>query len=611
MMFGLLRNTARAGLIGMVALLALPTAGSAQVTGDCNVSGDVTLGEVMTCAGIFLTRFPLEQCVQCDRNNNQSVSIGEVIGAVHCYFDVDSPNCKMIVTPVPTATPTPTDTPVPTATDTPVPPTATDTPVPPTATDTPEPTATDTPEPTATDTPEPTATDTPVPTSTATATATETDTPEPTATPTEVVSQDIVMDVALRPAGGSPGNCRGTCSGGPFPGASCGNNGNCFGGTCVGPKTCVGGPFDGQSCNDQRNCTECRAGVNAPAPEGSCAVIQGTVIKLPIAANGICAPRVNPDIACTTSAECPPGQTCKLAGFEMTVSGQADEDGIRTISIDQTTFFIPPAPTSFGFTACLYGGGEGTGFIDCDGGSAGLDVLLVQDHNTTPGATGNSGVGVSGIPDDADCDMPTVSPRGADDYPCLEGTKVCSGGENDQLRCDSIDDCPGGTDCDVCGTPDSQGNGKHPGICNSGVQATLSGSFAPGDMAIVMPLAIAQVRPNQLGPDMLPCTEDDTADPPASVPVLLSTGTNVVSIYDANNLAVPQRITPDTTCTGSPCVTQISGNPINSCDNLDTDGALVGAVVGGGFPALDIDISGDIVTTFNFPIGASTVLSNE
>jgi hypothetical protein len=610
MRFGSLRYAARAAALGLGALLALPSAGSATVTGDCNDNNQVTLGEVMSCAGIFLTRFPLTQCQPCDRNGNLSVSIGEVVGSVHCYFDVTSPNCLDAVPPPPTPTPTPTATEVPTATNTvpptdtpvpptatPIPPTATETPIPPT--DTPVPTATDTPVP-PTDTPVPTATDTPVPT----ATATETNTPEPTATPTE--PQGTTLEVTLRPPGGTAGNCRGVCSGGPFPGAGCGTNANCAGGTCVGPKTCVGGPFNGTTCTTAAQCTQCRGNFLGASPEGSCAIIQGNLLKVIVAPSGVCAPRTAPDVPCSSDAECPVGKICQLPGFEMTVSGTADADGVRTVSVDPDTFKLPPAPVPLGgFTACLSAAGEGVGFIDCDGGETGINAALEQDHNTAPGHAGNSG-SASGLPDDANCDTPILTPAGSQDWPCREGSKICRGGTKDQQRCATVADCPGGTDCTACAQTDPPLLG-HENACNSGVKATLGGTFDAGDMIVVIPLAILQLQNDEWGPDNLPCSEDDTpANPPAAVPVSLSTGTNSVSIYDANSNKTLS-VKPGVKCGAADCAAQVNGAPL-SCAALEGSGNIAGTAFGGGFPALDIAVLGDIATTFNFVVGSSEIV---
>lgn len=489
--------------------------------------------------------------------------------------------------------PTPTNTRTPSAT-----PTGTATP-----TVTPTPTVTATPTETGTPTTTPTVTSTPTITNTPTITATPTATASPTETQPVV---DVTLDVTLRPPGGSPGNCRGVCGGGVNVGLGCGVNGDCPGSTCVGPKTCVGGPFDGTSCTAASQCTQCRSNFLGSSPAGSCANIQGSLIKVVVAPNGVCAPRTAPDVSCSTDAECPAGKTCQLPSFRMTVSGEADADGIRTVTIDRDSFLLPPAPVPLiGITACLSAGGDGVGFIDCDGGEPGIDTVLLQDHNTTPGSAGNSG-SVNGLPNDASCNQPATTAAGTFDYPCLEGTRTCSGGTNDQLPCTTVADCPGGTACTPCAQQDPPTSG-HAGICNSGIQANVTGTFDPGDMLVVMPMAILQLQGSEWGPDNLPCTADDTpAELPAAVPVVLSSGTNGVRIVDANNNATVQ-IGPGRTCGAGSCIAEVTGAPL-ACSAFTGSGNIAGAAFGGGFPALDIAVINDMATTFNFVVQESAIV---
>jgi cysteine-rich repeat protein len=503
--------------------------------------------------------------------------------------------CQIETGPSPTPSNTRTQTATPTITATP--------------TETATPTVTATPSDTPTVTATPTITNSPVPS----ATPTITNTPAPTATPTQTATPtetqptvDITLDVTLRPPGGTAGNCRGVCVGGPFPGASCGTNANCAGGTCGGTKTCVGGPFNGTTCTAAAQCTQCRTNYLGASPAGSCAIIQGNLLKVIVAPSGVCAPRTAPDVQCTTDAECPLGKTCQLPGFEMTVSGTADADGVRTVSVDPDSFKLPPAPVPLGgFTACISAAGEGVGFVDCNGGETGIDAALEQDHNTAPGHAGNSGPS-SGLPDDANCDTPILTPAGSLDWPCREGSKICRGGTNDQQRCTTVADCPGGTDCTACAQTDPPLIG-HENACNSGVKATLGGTFDSGDMIVVIPLAILQLQNDEWGPDNLPCSDDDTpATASTAVPVTLSTGSNSVSIYDANSNNTLS-VKPGAMCGAASCAAQVNGVPL-SCAALESTGNIAGAAFGGGFPALDIAVLGDIATTFNFVVGSSEIV---
>jgi len=102
--------------------------------------------------------------------------------------------------------------------------------------------------------------------------------------------------------------------------------------------------------------------------------------------------------------------------------------------------------------------------------------------------------------------------------------------------------------------------------------------------------------PADWGPDGLACTPDDTAAPSPPVTVLLSTGTNAVFVYDANNQA-GVTIGPGSSCGGAPCVAQLTGQTV-SCANL-IGGNTTGLKLGGGFPATD-STAGDIATVFQF-----------
>lgn len=557
-----------------------------------------------------------EQCDDGNRNNGDGCNQA----------------CQLETGPSPTPTPSRTITETPTITSTATPSLT------PTITETPSHTATAAPSNTPSLTPTLANTPTVTNTSTITPTPTQTPTPQPTATATATVPQPpLELDVTLLAPGGSTGNCRGVCTTGPKVGTSCGFTaacGVCAGGTnagkncavnnacpgstcttgvCGGTKTCVGGPFNGNTCTSANNCTQCRADYAGGSPLGSCAAIQSSAAKVVIQPNGICFPRISPpspslngDVTCVTNAECPAGSTCVLPSFTMTVDPVADADGVRQVTIDAASFFLPPAPVAIAnFVACISAAADGVGYIDCNGGEPGLNVSLAQDHNTKPGATGNSGVGYSGIADDVLCDQAQTTPAGGVDYPCLEGTKTCSGGSRDQMVCTTVADCPGGSACTYCSNGSSDATPQQHDACNSGIKATLSGNLGSGDLVVVMPLAIAQLPTSEFGPDKLPCTADDTpSEASAAVPVALSTGTNAVSVFDLNNNA-GTKIAPGTTCGFATCQAQTQGVGI-SCATLDNTSNAAGMAFGGGFPALDILPLGDIATTFKFVVQSST-----
>jgi len=73
-----------------------------------------------------------------------------------------------------------------------------------------------------------------------------------------------------------------------------------------------------------------------------------------------------------------------------------------------------------------------------------------------------------------------------------------------------------------------------------------------------------------------------------------------------NNFST-QRVGPEFTCGFAPCIAQTNGEPA-SCAAIDATGNLAGMAVGGGFPALDVAVVGDIATTFKFEVLSSELV---
>jgi len=256
------------------------------------------------------------------------------------------------------------------------------------------------------------------------------------------------------------------------------------------------------------------------------------------------------------------GIPIELSGEIVLEIGIPDENGVAPIAV--TGADIPPVALG-PWTACVSMEGEGAGFVDCDGGEAGVNLSLMADHNTTPGSPGNSGPG-AGLPDDPECDNSEVLPGGTTDYACKEGTA-----------------------CDDNVPP------KHNNVCNSPSHIELSGTFGPGDMRLNMVLGIKVATAP--GGDGKFCTPDDVPLSSATEPVTLTTGTVELEIVDANNNK-GTRIAPDVTCgIGGPCRAGGEGTPF-SCESLK-DGIATGALIGGGFPSIDFTL-GDAIITFTF-----------
>lgn len=127
-----------------VRLISQPASAAAACIGDCDHNGRVTVAEIVRGVNISLGLSELTECPAFDRNDDQRVTVDELVTAVTLALN----DCPAEPTTTPSATPTDTPSPPPTATpsDTPTTP-PTDTPTPSftaTATDTPTPSPTET-----------------------------------------------------------------------------------------------------------------------------------------------------------------------------------------------------------------------------------------------------------------------------------------------------------------------------------------------------------------------------------------------------------------------------------------------------------------------------------
>lgn len=243
--------------------------------------------------------------------------------------------------------------------------------------------------------------------------------------------------------------------------------------------------------------------------------------------------------------------------LRLCISQTEDADGTRQVIVPAAGVHIDPVPVNLlGIAyACIDVPADGTGFIDCDGGTPGIDLAVRQDHNTTPGSPGNSG-SAAGLPDDPECDD-TSTFRGTTTQACLEGSP-----------------------CDDDGTV------THAGVCNSPLVTTGSGTFAPGDLQVTFTQGLTTLGTGDLGPDGEPCTADDTATPADPVTTWLGTGTTTATIFDSGSSA------------GNTLQSAASGAPGSCAD------PAAGMSVAGGFVAVDAPaaIVLDIVTTFTLEL---------
>ncbi len=159
-------------------------------------------------------------------------------------------------------------------------------------------------------------------------------------------------------------------------------------------------------------------------------------------------------------------------------------DGVAPIQVPSlaTSTSLPPIPVTGLGTICLALTGDGSGTIDCDGGTVGGDIETQQDH-----------------------DIGDVNPG------CVAG-------------------------CFERGACQGPLPGPHRGACNSEVTFTHTGTYAPGGTTLRLPLAVGIAT--DAGVDGFWCTDDDSytfRDLPSWIE--LTTGTNTSSILDADNTA--------------------------------------------------------------------------
>lgn len=248
----------------------------------------------------------------------------------------------------------------------------------------------------------------------------------------------------------------------------------------------------------------------------------------------------------------------KSLGLGVNLSGSQEwrfsplgANGLRQVSIPTTgTVFNRVAlPLGLGFL-CARLSTDGTGFIDCDGGEPNYNAVIEQDHNTStePDSPGE-------FPIDPTCSAQDTSVGGITSSASLEGAAD-----------------------------------PHPGVCNSPVRVTQSGSFAAGGMQLTESLCL-RLLPSGGSPTCpVAGTVCDTSAGEIAISGTVTTGSTAVTIYDVDNSTVA--LTKGDTCgpTGTQaCVTEVVGTPFG-CDNVNANVLSTGKL-GFGFPILDLDAS--------------------
>ncbi len=230
-------------------------------------------------------------------------------------------------------------------------------------------------------------------------------------------------------------------------------------------------------------------------------------------------------------------------------------------------------------------GAAGAGVIDCGTGTRSAQAVDARrDHDTTPGSPSNGG----GLPDDAECDDVAVSPAGVASRACRER---------------SDPDCSGDAS-------------SHVGICNSPlVVDSRAVDGPPGSAVLDLALSLrllddtgacaaarapdGSCRFPDYGDDCLPCTDDDAGIALESV-VRFTTDTASATVYDANDDRGTV-IAADRDCFGTPCVAEARGEPFDCAMLADPAGGLRGVLVG-ALPVLDRNLIGDGVLTVTLAI---------
>jgi hypothetical protein len=243
--------------------------------------------------------------------------------------------------------------------------------------------------------------------------------------------------------------------------------------------------------------------------------------------------------------------------------GPQDANGVRQVTIPASGMQFDPIvinpPIGDPIRVCVTAEGtDGSGKIDCNGGESDLDIITRQDHNTTnpPGSNG-------GLPQDPECDDTRTAPDGEVSSACLESSV---------------------TTCNA--------NDPHLGACNSPVEFVPSGAYASGDLRIVEYLHLRLVE--DVGPDGLQCTGDDTYSPPAFLRAFFTTGTARATVYDTNNVDNSLLDHQGVGC--SNCITQVTGVP-RACNLITGSGGVRNLKFVGALPILDVPDAGDAAAT--------------
>ncbi len=219
------------------------------------------------------------------------------------------------------------------------------------------------------------------------------------------------------------------------------------------------------------------------------------------------------------------------------------------------------------------------GFVnDLTGGKTVSSLEICQDHDVDDGSDECQVTGVNGSPFAASDCQPSQPEGHCNPAPGI-GTDFCT----------SDAQCPTGSVCDFTGSTLVAGS-----ACSRFAAPTSTGA---GEGMIASTL-INTVILGTSGPDGIPCTDDDTADPGTPVATVQTTQDATIVVYDVNRAGgtlAPATLSGTAVPTSAPDVGPFENGTFEN--GLGGGGAAFVS----GFPALNVDLSplyrGDIVTT--------------
>jgi Tol biopolymer transport system component len=244
------------------------------------------------------------------------------------------------------------------------------------------------------------------------------------------------------------------------------------------------------------------------------------------------------------------------------VIGAPDEFTHRaSIAVPGGEVALPPIRVPNFGAICVRSDGNGTGVIDCDGGEAGGDLRITQDHNTDD----TDPACLFGCREGTACQGSQGSVSQTHQGPCpfcLNGT--CGPGSiapgaacNDDTQCDPTAECVNGAI----------------GVCNGAQRAEAEGFFVAGGMQLTIPVRID--ISSSAGVDGKFCDATDTYPIRDRAALLrLNSGRTDAVVMDADNLPASSL---GTSATGAPFV----------CGALQA-GIMSGARLVGALPILDV-----------------------